>query len=111
MQLIASFPKSRNAEVRVVVDTYKRGRTTVDLRVWFVPKDGGERVRGKPGAIVNGMVRSKRGLQIDHAKLPALIEALQKAQAAIRADSPHGASKAAARDTGPGSSSIDAPGG
>lgn len=79
MRVIASIPKGSNAEIRIVDGTYKRARSTIDIRVWFIPKDGGKRLEHKPGAIVDGMVPSKRGVQIDRGKLPALIEALQAA--------------------------------
>lgn len=60
---IATIPKGRRAELRVSVNEW-RGLRTVDLRLWFMPKDGG------------AWGPSRKGVSIDAAKIDALIDGL-----------------------------------
>lgn len=71
-EVLASMPKSMNAELRVTRSHY-RGRDVVDLRVWFVPKQGG------------AMIPSGRGVQLEERRLDSLVELLLEAQRATRA--------------------------
>ncbi|BEP48919.1 transcriptional coactivator p15/PC4 family protein [Variovorax sp. V116] len=64
---IAAIPKGRRAELRVSVNEW-RGLRTVDLRLWFMPKDGG------------AWGPSRKGVAIDAAKVDALLEALTLAK-------------------------------
>lgn len=74
MNVIGSVTKGADAEIRVVRDFYK-GRDVVDVRVWFEPRAGGERVR------------SGKGITFDARKLPELIAVLEKAQGVTAPDS------------------------
>jgi hypothetical protein len=60
----ASIRKSDTAEVRVSRDMVG-GRRVIDVRVWFLPKDGSE------------YIASRKGITIDAAKINDLISALQ----------------------------------
>lgn len=71
-EVLASMPKSMNAELRVTRSHY-RGRDVVDLRVWFVPKQGG------------AMIPSGRGVQVESLKLGRLVALLIAADQAMRA--------------------------
>lgn len=64
---VASIPKGRTAELRVTVRDWK-GRRIVDVRVWALPKGGGDHVP------------SRKGVAVDESKLDALIEALHAAR-------------------------------
>ena len=64
---IAAIPKGRRAELRVSVNEWK-GLRTVDLRLWFMPKDGG------------AWGPSRKGVAIDAAKVDALLQALTLAK-------------------------------
>lgn len=68
---IGTIPKNSLEEIRVGLDEWK-GRDLVNIRVWAEPYEGGER---RP---------TKKGLAVAVTKLPALVEALQKAEAAAR---------------------------
>lgn len=65
MQILARIKKSERAEIRVVRDTFKN-REVIDVRVWFIPEGQTE------------MVRSRRGVEFDIAKLPDIVEALKQ---------------------------------
>ncbi len=60
---IAAIRKTDTAEIRVSVHGYK-GRSVVDVRVWYLPDGGGE------------FVPTRKGITFDASKLPELIEAL-----------------------------------
>jgi hypothetical protein len=60
---VAVIPKTDTAEVRVSRN-YWKGRSVIDLRIWYLPKGGAE------------FVPSRKGLTIDAGKLPELIDAL-----------------------------------
>jgi hypothetical protein len=64
--LLAVIPKSRSAEVRVALQTWK-GRTTIDIRCWALIA-GSEEMRP-----------TRKGLQLDVKRLPALLDALKQA--------------------------------
>jgi len=68
---LASMPKGRFSEIRVAAVTFM-GEDNIDVRVWEEPK-------GAPGPYAP----KKQGFQFSRGKLPALIEALQRAQEAI----------------------------
>jgi hypothetical protein len=61
--MIAAIPKGKRAELRVSVNEWK-GLLTIDLRLWFEPKDGG------------AWGPSRKGVSIDAAKIDALIDGL-----------------------------------
>lgn len=69
--IIARLPKNGREEVRVFLTEFS-GRPLVAARVFFRPQGGGEM---RPG---------KSGLNLRVAMLPALIEALAKAEAEAR---------------------------
>jgi len=71
-EVLASMPKSMNAELRVTRSHY-RGQDVVDVRVWFVPKQGGV------------MIPSGRGVQLEERRLDSLVELLLEAQRVMRA--------------------------
>lgn len=64
--VLGVIPKGIGTEVRVTMQTWK-GRRTLDIRCYASP-DGGEK---KP---------TRKGLQVDVKRLPALVEALQRAE-------------------------------
>lgn len=66
------MPKSMNAELRVTRSHY-RGQDVVDVRVWFVPKQGG------------AMIPSGRGVQLEERRIDSLVELLLEAQRVMRA--------------------------
>ncbi len=68
---VATIPKNKLEEVRVGIDEFK-GYDLVSLRVWTDPYAGTERVP------------TKRGLSVSVRLLPALMAALQEAEAAAR---------------------------
>lgn len=55
--------KTDTAEVRVSRN-YWKGRSVIDIRVWYLPKGGAE------------FVPSRKGLAIDASKLPDLLDRL-----------------------------------
>lgn len=57
--------KTETAEVRVSRNSWK-GRDVIDIRIWFLPRGGGE------------FVPSRKGLTIDARKLPSLVDALRE---------------------------------
>ncbi len=59
-----AIEKSERAEIRVERSHYK-GRTVVDIRVWWLPNGATE------------MVRSRKGVTFDEGHARELIEALQ----------------------------------
>lgn len=63
---VGAFRKADGAEVRVSVQDYK-GRRVVDVRVWYLPRTGGD------------YLPTRKGITIDADKLPALVAALGKA--------------------------------
>lgn len=65
-QVIGAIRKGREAEVRVVLKTFK-GRRILDLRVWFTTDDGSR------------LVPSGKGFAIDVSKARDLAELVQKA--------------------------------
>jgi hypothetical protein len=60
---VAAIRKTDTAEVRVSRN-YWKGRSVIDIRIWYLPKGGAE------------FVPSRKGLSIDASKLPELLEAL-----------------------------------
>lgn len=70
---VHAIQKSRNAEIRIARTEY-RGRTTVDVRVWF-----------RPAGADGDMIPSKRGVQFDRKQLPAVLAALQALQSSLDA--------------------------
>jgi hypothetical protein len=62
-QLIGVVPKTDRAEVRIYRKMHK-GRRTVDVRIWFVPKGQSE------------FVPSQKGVSFDAAKANLLRDAL-----------------------------------
>lgn len=62
----AVIRKSDTAEIRVTRSIWKM-RQVVDVRLWYLPANGGE------------LVPSRKGFTIDAGKIPELIEALQGA--------------------------------
>ena len=68
--LVATVPKNAREEIRVVLGEFN-GRQIASARVWFEAEDGSMR----PG---------KAGLGFKIALLPAVVEALQKAEAEAR---------------------------
>jgi len=71
-EIVAVIPKNRDADIRVIREVFK-GRRIVNLRIFFVPRKGGERQPGK-------------GIAFDEKRLPGLIAGLQEAQRRIDAD-------------------------
>ena len=63
-EVIATIRKTDTAQVRVSRSTWQ-GRQTIDVRIWYIPKGGGE------------YVPSRKGLTIDAAKCSELIDALK----------------------------------
>jgi len=65
--LIGSVPKSETAEIRVMRNEYK-GRQILDVRLWYIPKCGGE------------MVPSQKGFSFDFSKAKLLAKVLNEIQ-------------------------------
>lgn len=65
-QPIHAVKKSDTAEIRVSRQLWK-GRTVIDVRLWYMPKGMAD------------FVPSRKGFTVDVAKLPELIDALQVA--------------------------------
>jgi hypothetical protein len=63
-KLIGSFDKSNTAEVRVSTTNWK-GRSVVDIRVWFKPEEGLD------------LIPSRKGITLDTNKLLTLIDILK----------------------------------
>lgn len=64
---IASIPKGKRAELRVSVNEWK-GLQTIDLRIWFQPKGGGD------------WGPSRKGVSFEAGKVDALLAALALAK-------------------------------
>lgn len=64
---IASIPKGKRAELRVSLNEWQ-GVRTLDLRLWFQPKGGGD------------WGPSRKGVSVEAGKIDALIEVLQRAR-------------------------------
>jgi hypothetical protein len=64
---VARIPKGKRAEMRVSINDY-RGVRNVDVRLWYVPKGGGE------------WVPSRKGVAVEAGKLDAVIDALLSAK-------------------------------
>lgn len=62
----AVIRKSDTAEIRVTRSVWKM-RQVVDVRLWYLPDGGAD------------YVPSRKGFTVDAAKIPELIEALQRA--------------------------------
>lgn len=60
---VARIPKGKRAEMRVSINDF-RGVRNVDVRLWYVPKGGGE------------WVPSRKGVAVEAGKLDAVIDAL-----------------------------------
>lgn len=67
---IASIPKGKRAELRVSINEWQ-GARTIDLRLWYQPKDGGD------------WGPSRKGVSIEASKLGMLLEALRAASQGI----------------------------
>ena len=65
--VLARIPKGRHAEMRIIAKTWK-GRRLIDVRCWAQKKDTGE------------FGPTRKGVCVDAGMLPALVEALQRAQ-------------------------------
>jgi hypothetical protein len=65
--VLACIPKGRHAEMRIIAKTWK-GRRLIDVRCWAQKKDTGE------------FGPTRKGVCVDAGMLPALVEALQRAQ-------------------------------
>lgn len=65
------IPKNASEELRIGLDEY-RGVEILSLRIWFQPREGGDR---RPG---------KDGFALRVAKLPELIDALHEIEAEAR---------------------------
>ena len=73
-QDIATIEKNRSEELRIALKEFK-GRNYLDIRTFIEPyADEGQ-----------GRVPTKKGVTVPLAKLPELIEALQKAEEEARA--------------------------
>lgn len=72
MEIVATIPKGRDAEIRVEVGEFKAKRM-VNVRVWVEPREGGE------------YVPTRKGITFAAERLPALIEGLQAAAKAVQA--------------------------
>ena len=64
---VARIPKGKRAEMRVSINDY-RGVRNVDVRLWYVPKGGGD------------WVPSRKGVAVEAGKLDAVINALLSAK-------------------------------
>ena len=65
--VLASFERYGEEELRIAISHF-RGRTLLDLRIWYPPEDGGEY---KP---------TKRGITLRADEIETTIQALQRAQ-------------------------------
>ena len=63
---VAAIRKADGAEIRVAFSTYK-GRRVVDVRVWYLPRTGGD------------YLPTRKGITIDADKLPELVAAMTEA--------------------------------
>lgn len=68
---VAAIRKADGAEIRVAIDRYK-GRSVIDIRLWFQPKDSPD------------YMPSRKGLTFDAEKLPELAQALANAAQCLR---------------------------
>ena len=64
---VARIPKGKRAEMRVSINDF-RGVRNVDMRLWYVPKGGGE------------WVPSRKGVAVEAGKLDAVIDAQPSAR-------------------------------
>lgn len=64
---IASIPKGKRAELRVSLNEWQ-GVRTLDLRLWYQPKGGGD------------WGPSRKGVSVEAGKIDALIEVLKQAR-------------------------------
>jgi hypothetical protein len=69
---IAVIAKNKNEEIRVALSEYN-GHDLINIRIWADPRDGGTE-----------RIPTKAGVCCRVALLPALIEALQEAEAEAR---------------------------
>lgn len=65
--VLARIPKGKRAEMRVSVKPWLN-RRVVDIRIWSLPKEGGE------------MKPSRKGITFDASKLDVLLDALHQAK-------------------------------
>jgi hypothetical protein len=65
-ETVATIRKSRDAEIRITLSSWK-GRPVIDCRVWCRPKGGGD------------YIPSRKGFACDLGKLPELAVALRAA--------------------------------
>lgn len=63
MEILAQVRKNDGAEIRVTRETYM-GRQVVNIRLWCVPRGGGD------------LVPSRKGVTFDAAKWPELLAQL-----------------------------------
>jgi hypothetical protein len=63
---VSAIRKADGAEIRVAFSNYK-GRRVVDVRVWYLPRDGGD------------YLPTRKGITIDADKLPELVAAMTEA--------------------------------
>ena len=73
---LATVQKNATEEIRICRDSFK-GHDLIDLRVF-----------GRFGGPAAVMMPTKKGVSLQVSQLPALIEALQQAQAAIEGGAP-----------------------
>lgn len=71
--VVATLPRNDREEVRIAISDYK-GRTRVDIRVWYLVGD-----EHRPG---------KQGISLPVDQLPALQDAIERAQVAARPHRP-----------------------
>lgn len=64
-EIIGTIPKSDMAEIRISTSNWK-GRSVVDLRVWYIPKGNQD------------YVPSRKGITIDSSKMKHLVNLLNK---------------------------------
>ena len=69
-QVVSQFKKNESEEIRISTRVYK-DKLYVDLRLFFLPKDGAE------------WIPSKKGITLPIEHLPALREGLEKAEQAV----------------------------
>ena len=50
-QPLAVIPKNANEEIRLCLTEYK-SKARVDIRVWYIPSDGGDYLTGKQGVSI-----------------------------------------------------------
>lgn len=72
-EVVATVEKNRREEIRIALREYE-GRDLCDVRVFAEPYAGDE------------WIATKKGISMVVAKLPALIAALQRAEAVARAN-------------------------